>query len=236
MPGRGEWEDEAENWIRWARTPGHDAYWAYRASFFEAVVPPPGRRTVEIGCGEGRVSRDLRDRGHRTVGVELSPTLVAAAAGADPDGRYIRADAAALPLGDGVCDLVVAYNSLMDIADMAPALSEAGRILVPGGRLCICVTHPTSNAGRFTTNEPDAPFVVTGTYFGRRRFEMTETRDGLSMTFRGWSYSLEQYAAALAGAGFVIETVREPVPAEPSGHLLRFCRIPMFLHIGARRS
>ena len=33
------WEAEAENWIRWARTPGHDAYWRYREAFF-ALVPP----------------------------------------------------------------------------------------------------------------------------------------------------------------------------------------------------
>ena len=24
---RLSWEDQAENWLAWARTPGHDAYW-----------------------------------------------------------------------------------------------------------------------------------------------------------------------------------------------------------------
>src|ERR1700733_13937536 len=54
-----DWDREAENWVRWARTPGYDAYWRYRDAFFEQMVPAPGRRTVEIGCGEGRVARDL---------------------------------------------------------------------------------------------------------------------------------------------------------------------------------
>jgi hypothetical protein len=31
-----EWESEAENWVRWVRTPGHDAYWYFRDSFFAA--------------------------------------------------------------------------------------------------------------------------------------------------------------------------------------------------------
>jgi hypothetical protein len=46
---RDGWEAQAENWVRWARTPGHDAYWFYRDSFFDMVVPTPGRLTLEIG-------------------------------------------------------------------------------------------------------------------------------------------------------------------------------------------
>src|SRR5438132_7763571 len=77
------WEREAENWVRWARQPGHDAYWSYRDSFFEEVVPAAGRHTLEIGCGEGRVSRDLAARGHRVSGVDLSPILARHARDAD---------------------------------------------------------------------------------------------------------------------------------------------------------
>jgi ubiquinone/menaquinone biosynthesis C-methylase UbiE len=169
------------------------------------------------------------------VGVELSPTLVRAARAADPEGVYLQGDAAALPLAGASCDLVVSYNSLMDIVDMERAVAEAGRVLVAGGRLCICVTHPMSNAGRFVSTEADADFVVSGTYFGRRRFEATERRNGLAMTFRGWSYSLEQYVAAVSGAGFVIESMKEPVPQAPTEILRRWWRVPMFLHIGAVR-
>jgi SAM-dependent methyltransferase len=76
------WEWQADRWLRWARTPGHDSYWHYREAFFDAIVPEPGRRTLEVGCGEGRVARDLADRGHRVVAVDASPTLVGHAADA----------------------------------------------------------------------------------------------------------------------------------------------------------
>jgi ubiquinone/menaquinone biosynthesis C-methylase UbiE len=233
VPAYTEWEDEAENWVRWARTPGHDAYWAYGRSFFDRVVPPPGSRTVEMGCGEGRVSRDLRQRGHRTVAVDLSPTLLRHARETDPWGAYLLADASLLPLADDSCDVVVAYNSLMDIADMETAVAEAWRILVPGGRLCVCITHPMANAGRFEATTDDAAFVVRGTYFGRQRFVATDERDGLAMTFRGWSYPLEDYARAMESAGFLIELIREPVPESPTPSLRRWCRVPLFLHLRA---
>jgi SAM-dependent methyltransferase len=230
------WEEEADNWVRWARTPGHDAYWVYRDSFFERMVPAPGTLTVEVGCGEGRVSRDLRARGHRTVSVDLSPSLLGHARQADGHGLYVRADASALPLSDGSCDLVVAYNSLMDVADMETAVGEAGRVLVPGGRFCICVTHPMNEAGRFDGTAPDAPFIVSGTYFGRRPFAEIVERDGLTMAFHGWSYALEDYSAALEAAGFLIETMREPVPDESVPHLRPWRRLPLFLHIRAVRA
>jgi 2-polyprenyl-3-methyl-5-hydroxy-6-metoxy-1,4-benzoquinol methylase len=67
------WEAEAENWIRWARTPGHDAYWRYREAFF-ALVPAARRATLEVGCGERRVARDLTARGHHVTGIDSSPT------------------------------------------------------------------------------------------------------------------------------------------------------------------
>ena len=42
------WEDEARNWIAWARAPEHDAYWEYSPRFFE-LVPPAGRAVIIAG-------------------------------------------------------------------------------------------------------------------------------------------------------------------------------------------
>jgi 2-polyprenyl-3-methyl-5-hydroxy-6-metoxy-1,4-benzoquinol methylase len=61
------WEWQAEAWARWARTPAHDAYWVFRDLCFDAIVPAPGRLTLEVGCGEGRVARDLARLGHMVL-------------------------------------------------------------------------------------------------------------------------------------------------------------------------
>jgi len=65
------WEAEARQWIQWARTPGHDSYWRFHRDQFLRLLPPPGRQTLDIGCGEGRLARDLKELGHRIVGIAV---------------------------------------------------------------------------------------------------------------------------------------------------------------------
>jgi SAM-dependent methyltransferase len=226
--GAEHWEGQAERWAAWAREPGHDAYWDESGPPFFDVLPRPGRRTLDLGCGEGRVARDLEARGHSVVGVDASPTLVRFAAEADPEGDYLVADAAALPFDDASFDLVVAFNTLMDFDDMPGAVHEAARVLDRHGLLCACITHPLRDAGRFASRERDAPFVIRETYFGKRRFELTVRRGGHEVAFRGWTYPLQDYVRAFEDGGFVFEAIREPPdPDWP---------IPNFLLFRARRS
>jgi ubiquinone/menaquinone biosynthesis C-methylase UbiE len=227
------WEAEAENWVRWARTAGHDAYWYYRDAFFDLIVPRPGRATVEVGCGEGRVTRDLVERGHKVVAVDGSTTLLRYALDADTSGRYLLADAPALPLGDASVDMAVAYNSLMDFDDLPGAVGEIARVLEPGAAFCICIVHPILDAGAFAGDAYDAPYVLRDSYFGTKRFDETVVKRDVTMRFRGWSHGLEAYFAALSGAGFVVDALREPVPTTRSDDYVRWYRYPMFLHLRA---
>lgn len=221
---REHWERQAGNWAAWARTPDFDAYWESSPYFFE-LVPSPGARTLEVGCGEGRVTRDLIRRGHRVTSVDATAALLKLAREADQMADYLRCDAAALPFAAQTFDLAVFYNSLMDIDDMEGSVREAARVLNRGGRMCACVTHPMADAGRFESDEPGAAFVIPGTYLGDRRWvEIPIERDGLRMDFAGWAYPLEGYFRVLEEAGFAIEAVREP-----PGRADRWRRIPLFL-------
>jgi SAM-dependent methyltransferase len=224
------WESRAEQWLAWTRTPGFDAYWSYRDAFFD-LVPPPDGRTLEVGCGEGRVTRDLAARGHAVTALDASPTLLGAAAELDPGGEYVLGTAEALPFAGSTFALVVAYNVLMDVAEMPAAVGEAARVLVPGGAFCACVTHPFAEAGTWA----DDAFVVDGAYLGARPFSATITRGGLTMTFDGTMYPLEDYARALETAGLAIEALREPAPATHGEDWARWHRIPMFLMWRARK-
>jgi SAM-dependent methyltransferase len=232
------WEQEAENWIRWARTPGHDSYWRFHRDQFLELLPPPGKLTVDIGCGEGRLPRDLSRLGYKVIGIDVSPTLIDAARQADPTGDYRCASAIELPLIDRSCDLIIAFMSLHDIDDPTAGVAEMSRVLVDAGAAVIAIVHPLNSAGRFNDSSSDSPFLIENTYLGEFVYASEESRGGLEMTFHSRHRPIETYSRALEGAGFVIEAIREhPVPDEvaTADRHRRWQRIPLFLHLRVRK-
>jgi SAM-dependent methyltransferase len=228
---RAAWDAEARNWIAWARRPD-DSYWLFHRDAFLAGLPEPPARVVDVGCGEGRLPRDLRRLGYSVIGIDGSPTLVAAAREADPEGDYRVADAAALPLDDSSADLVTAFMSLHDMDDLDAALLEAARVLVPGGRLRTAIVHPIASAGRFEAHEHDARFVIADSYFDERRYSDVVERGGLVMTFASVHRSLERVSRAIVAAGLLVDHLAEiPDSTAPPGS--RWQRIPLFLDVGA---
>ena len=210
-PDREHWLRTADEWIAWARTPNHDAFWAYRDAFVSFVGTGNGA-ALDVGCGEGRISRELKKCGFRVTAVDQVEPLIKAARAAESADEYVVAAAADLPFQDRSFDVVVAYNMLIDVDDVPSAIREMWRVLRPDGQLVISIVHPFADHGRFLTPDADSPFVVKGTYFGRQRFEDTVERDALRMRFAGWMQPLESYAAALEAAGLAITSIREPVP------------------------
>ncbi len=184
---------------------------------------------LAVGCGEGRVCRDLATRGYRVTGLDASPTLVAAAGERDPVGEHVVGRAEALPFADAAFELVVAYNSLMDVDNMPRAVKEAARVLCVGGRLCACVTHPFADAGVWESDADDARLVISDSYLEPAAFNVAVQRAGLAMTFDGRRFSLESYARAVEAAGLLIEAIREPAAHEAARGARRWTRLPMFL-------
>jgi SAM-dependent methyltransferase len=233
---RRAWDENAAAWIAWARTPDHDSYWRFHRDLFLEIVPPPSGRTLDLGCGEGRLARDLVALGHDVVGVDLSPAMIAAAREAAPEMELHVADAAALPFEDGSFDLVVAFMSLQDADDLRGSIREAGRVLTPGGRFCLAVVHPLNSAGTFLEREADAAFLIEGSYLDDRITDLTVERDGLTMRFVSRHTPLETYVEQLAAHGLLVERLREPKLPDAgvhSDHTRRWQRIPLFLHLRA---
>ena len=124
-------------------------------------------------------------------------------------------------------DLVVSYNSLIDVEDMPAAIAEASRVLRPSGCFCACVPHPFSDAGEFTSDDPDAAFVVEGSYLQEGDYELVSERNGIVFHFVSRRFPLESYTRALERAGLAIEALREPPLPGVDRH--RRTRIPLFL-------
>jgi SAM-dependent methyltransferase len=208
------WEQHAQEWIVWARTEEHDGFWGGTWPALRATLGPPGELVIEIGCGEGRVSRELLALGHRVVGIEQSPTLASAARGANPPLSVLRGDASSLPFAEASVGTVVACMSLQDVDDLPGAISEAARVLRRGGRLCVAIVHPFASAqdGGVRTHAP----VITEPYLSERRYVDRAERDGLAMTFVSMHRPLRAYLSACFDAGFVMSAFSEagnkPIP------------------------
>ena len=57
---RDGWEAEAENWARFARAPGLDhSHQDVNPPALRQLLPAAGRRTLDLGCGEGRLTTIL---------------------------------------------------------------------------------------------------------------------------------------------------------------------------------
>jgi SAM-dependent methyltransferase len=94
---------------------------------------------VDVGCGNGIYLAGLARRGHRgpTVGVDLSPGMLAAAGRGAPAAGLTVGDAAVLPFADHVADVVLAPHMLYHVPDQAAAAAEFRRITRPGGQLLV---------------------------------------------------------------------------------------------------
>jgi SAM-dependent methyltransferase len=92
---------------------------------------------LEVGCGSARLSAALAQSGQRVWCVDRSPSALRLARkrvlGLKATATYVRADAAALPLGTWTFDLVASTGLLEHFEDPQPIIAEMVRVLRPGG-------------------------------------------------------------------------------------------------------
>ncbi len=124
---------------------------AYRTDFWEGqgreyenlaerialsrLLPPTGRRLIEIGAGYGRLA-DLYAGYEQVVLLDYAKSQLRQAQerlGRDGPYIYVAADLYALPLADNLLDTAVTIRVLHHVQDIPAALAEIARVLRPGG-------------------------------------------------------------------------------------------------------
>jgi SAM-dependent methyltransferase len=98
-----------------------------------------GKRVLDIASGEGYGSALLAEVADRVIGVDLSVEAVAHARRCyvRPNLRFAVGDCAAIPLADGVVDVVVSFETIEHHAQHDAMLREIKRVLAVGGTLVI---------------------------------------------------------------------------------------------------
>jgi SAM-dependent methyltransferase len=101
-----------------------------------------GRRVLDVGCGTGRLSLALTERGAKVWGVDTSAEMLEQARAAA--GRRVglkRGSAEELPFKDGWFDRAV-LRLVVHLVDRGRALPELARVLAPGGRAVVATFEP----------------------------------------------------------------------------------------------
>ena len=97
-----------------------------------------GRGVVcDLGCGPGQVARYLYDRGAEACGMDLSVGMIECARRLNPGIEFHAGDMRALPTADNSWAGIAAFYAIVNLSadDVARALTEMVRVLIPGGRL-----------------------------------------------------------------------------------------------------
>jgi SAM-dependent methyltransferase len=183
-----------------------------------------GDRVLDVGCGQGRMSRHLAGLGADVTGVDISAAMLGGARAAGPaDITYIRADISGdLAWWDGrAFDGCTCEMALMDIDDLAGTLAAVAAVLRPGGWFVASIVHPClARSERGSSSwPPGRGYDHEGWWTSPEDHNPEGVRIRVGATHR----KLSTYLNALIDAGLEAERFVEP-PAPAPTYLLWRCR------------
>ena len=235
------WEDHAQWWIE-GFTEGADP------EYTEQILPLAGaelsgfERVLDVGCGDGQISRLVAAGGASVVGVDPTWNQIRVARQRGGGAIYVRSGATELSFADGSFDAVVACLVFEHIDDVDGAIAEVSRVLRPGGRFSFFLNHPllqTPGSGWIDdhTIVPPEQYWRIGPYLVEQD-TVEQVEPGVFIRFV--HRPLSRYLNALAEHGLVLERMVEPRP--PDGFVDRAfeyaeaAAIPRLLYLRLRRT
>lgn len=210
--------DQHAGWWQEEFTDGADP------EYVEQIVPlaadhlAGAGRVLDVGAGEGQLSRLAVDEGATTVvGVDPAWGQLSMARQRGGGPRYVRALAGSLPFPDAAFDAVLACLVFEHIDPVHQAISEVARVLAPGGRLLFFLNHPllqTPGSGWIDDRIIDEQYWRVGPYLVEDT-SLEEVDKGVFVPFV--HRPLSRYVNSLSDEGLFVTRMEEPAP--PPGFL-----------------
>jgi ubiquinone/menaquinone biosynthesis C-methylase UbiE len=221
------WEKNAENWTKLARS-GYDRCrnLINSPAFFKMLPNIKGLKGLDIGCGEGYNTRIAAEKGAILTAIDLSETFIKLAEKIEKDHplgiKYQIASALNLPFPANHFDFIMATMSLMDVADNEKAITEAFRVLKPGGFFQFSISHPFST-GRWKWERDESGRKIALTVndyfnhidgeieewiFGAAPKEITDNMEKFRVP--RFHHTLADWLNMLIKSGFILEEFCEP--------------------------
>ena len=112
----------------------------YRRRALRSAGLQSGMQVIDVGTGTGLVAREaarLAGPGGSVLGVDPSVAMLSNARALPPGVRLAVGRAESIPAPDAAADFLCLGYALRHISDLSVAFCEFGRVLRPGGRLCL---------------------------------------------------------------------------------------------------
>ncbi|MBI4882985.1 MAG: class I SAM-dependent methyltransferase [Actinobacteria bacterium] len=234
------WETHAGWWIG-GFTDGADPEYEEQILPLAASELAGAQRVLDVGCGDGQVSRLAARLGATVIGADPTWNCVSVAQSRG-GATFAQAGAAQLPFADDSFDAVVACLVFEHIREVDSAIAEVARVLQRGGRFCFFLNHPllqTPNSGWIDDQFLDPPeqYWRIGPYLIEdETIEEVEKDVFIPFIHR----PLSRYVNLLAANGLLVERMDEPAP--PTGFLAKAheygaaATIPRLLYLRTRKS
>lgn len=173
------------------------------------------KRVLDIACGMGYGAADLARVATHVTGFDVAPDAVRAASQTYPAHNltYLCGDAQHIPLRDASFDLIVAFEVIEHLSDWQLLLSEARRLLAPGGQFIVSTPNITFYGESRRLSGPN-PFHI-------HEFEYDEFRRELGAHFPAVTVFTQNHVGAILfrpaenGTVSTAEVAVEPAKAEP---------------------
>ncbi|HTX01714.1 MAG TPA: class I SAM-dependent methyltransferase [Acidimicrobiales bacterium] len=216
--------DSLADWWQATFTGGADP--EYERQIIPLVTGQLGgaRRVLDLGCGEGQVTRALLERAGVAVVAGLDPSAAqlghasaaeaARAGGGAPASppQYLRGCGEAMPFADASFDGVVCCLAIEHTADPDAVLAEVARVLEPGGRFLLLVNHPMfqgTGSGFIDDRILGERYWRVGPYLVED-VTWEHVDSGIELPFA--HRPLSRYLNPLADAGVLLVHMDEPAP------------------------
>ncbi|HVZ05217.1 class I SAM-dependent methyltransferase [Hyphomicrobium sp.] len=220
------WNESAASWIASMGESGDfSRQFVLDAPMLARIKNRGFKSALDVGCGEGRFCRMLRDLEITTVGIDPTAALIARARERDPAGDYRVCTAEEMDVLPASFDLVVSYLTLIDITDIAHAAERCVAALRPGGTLLVAnlTSFATANVNGWTTQADGRHRFHIDNYLDERA-EWVEWR---GIRIRNWHRPLSRYMSLFLDLGLILRRFEEPAPTGGDPEIVsRYRRVP----------
>ncbi|WP_244213043.1 methyltransferase domain-containing protein [Idiomarina ramblicola] len=117
------------------------------ASKLLSIGPDYASNALDVGCGPASTTADILTRADNYLGVDIAQAMLSKAVEDYPQLTWLNGEWEALPIADNTVDWIFANLSMQWVHDLERAMSEAYRVLKPGG----VVTVNTVVEGTFSS-------------------------------------------------------------------------------------